>query len=108
MKILVTGAAGFVAVLNNPDKVIGEIFNIGSDNEITTAQGIAIVEEIMGTKARFEMKAKRPGDQLHTRANIDKARRILGYEPQASLENALRLQVKWYTEKIFEARLQDS
>ncbi len=92
---------GFLLVLNHPEKCIGEIFNIGSDNEITTKDGIAIVEKIMGKKARFDIKPNRPGDQLHTLANIDKARRILGYEPHTSLEEILRKQITWYKEKIF-------
>jgi hypothetical protein len=37
-------------VLYQPQLAIGEIFNIGSDNEITTAEGIAIVEDIIGKK----------------------------------------------------------
>jgi len=93
--------AGFKLVFNHPEKVIGEIFNIGSDKEITTKDGIAIVEKIMGKKARFDIKPKRPGDQLHTRANINKARRIFGYEPRTSLEEVLRSQITWYKEKIF-------
>ncbi len=93
--------AGFILVFNHPEKVIGEIINIGSDKEITTREGIAIVEKIMGKKARFDIKPKRPGDQLHTKADINKARRILGYKPQTSLEEALQAQITWYKEKIF-------
>ena len=93
--------AGFILVFNQPEKAIGEIFNIGSGKEITTKEGIAIIEKIMDKKAHFDIKPKRPGDQLHTRANINKARRILGYEPCTSLEEELRTQVKWYKEKIF-------
>lgn len=98
---------GFVAVLNQPEKAIGEIFNIGSDKEITTREGIAIVEKIMGKEATFDMKPKRPGDQLHTRADIEKAQRILGYKPTVNLEDILRAQVNWYTENIYNQGLQD-
>lgn len=37
-----------VAVLHNLDKCIGEIFNIGMDTAVTTAEGIETVEEIIG------------------------------------------------------------
>lgn len=99
---------GFTAVLQQPDKAIGEIFNIGSDKEITTGEGIAIVETIMGKKAEFIAHPKRPGDQLHTRANIEKAGRMLGYEPTTSLEDALRAQITWYKEKIYASGLHNS
>jgi len=95
--------AGFTAVLRQPEKTIGEIFNIGSDKEITTREGIAIVEKIMGKKAQFEMKPRRPGDQLHTHADISKARDILGYEPKTPLADILKAQVNWYTQRIFQA-----
>ena len=54
---------GCLCVLNNLDKCDGEIFNIGADTEITTAEGIRIVEEIMGKKARIAPTPKRAGDQ---------------------------------------------
>lgn len=91
--------AGFVAVLDRADACMGEIFNIGSDVEITTGEGIRIVEEILGRKARIAMRPKRPGDQLHTHANIAKARRILDYTPKTTPEEGLRAQVAWLREK---------
>jgi len=92
---------GFCAVLDNVDACLGEIFNIGSDIETTTGRAIEIVEEIMGKKAQFEAKPKRPGDQLRTHANIDKARRVLGYRPVTEPRDGLAAEVEWYREKMF-------
>ncbi len=47
----------------------------------------------------FDIKSKRLGDQLYTKANINKTRHILGYESRSSLEEALRTQISWYKEK---------
>ncbi len=92
---------GFIAVLDYMDGCIGEIFNIGSDIEITTGQGMEIVEEIMGQKAQIVLRPKRAGDQLHTHANIDKARRVLGYAPTTLPKDGLRAEVEWYKQKVF-------
>ncbi len=92
---------GFVAVLNHLDVCVGEIFNIGSDIEITTGEGIAIVEEILGQKVRIDRKGRRPGDQLKTHANIEKARRVLGYAPHTTPREGLRAEVEWFKERIF-------
>lgn len=92
---------GFIAVLNNPDRAIGEIFNIGSDVEMTTAETIRIVEKILGEEAKKVIKQKRLGDQLRTCANIDKARRLLGYAPKTKVEEGLVAEVKWYKERIY-------
>ncbi len=92
---------GFVAVLNHLDVCVGEIFNIGSDIEITTGEGMAIVEEILGQKVRIDRKGRRPGDQLKTHANIEKARRVLGYTPHTTPREGLRAEVEWFKERIF-------
>jgi len=40
--------------------------------------------------------AKRPGDQLRTKANIDKARQLLNYNPKTTLLEAVTAQVAWF------------
>jgi nucleoside-diphosphate-sugar epimerase len=93
---------GFAAVLENLDRCAGEIINVGTDATITTGQGIQIVEEIIGKRANIVRVPKRAGDQLKTEANIEKARRLFGYEPMTTPEEGLRAQVDWYRTKVFE------
>jgi nucleoside-diphosphate-sugar epimerase len=87
--------AGCVSVLDQPEVCIGEVFNLGSDREERTATGIRLVEEIVGQSVRIEQQPARAGDQIRTCANIDKARRLLGYAPAVSLEAGLRETVAW-------------
>jgi UDP-glucuronate 4-epimerase len=91
---------GLVAVLDHWEPCVGEIFNIGTDTTITTGEGIRIVEEIVGKPARIVRGRKREGDQLKTQANIEKARRILGYEPATRPREGLTRQVEWYRQCI--------
>ena len=97
---------GLVAVLDHADvfhpleQCVGEIFNIGSDTCITTGEGIRIVEEIIGRPARIEVKPRRSGDQLETHANIEKARRVLGYDPTTPPREGLAREVEWYRQDI--------
>jgi len=92
---------GLIKVLDNPDKSIGEIFNLGIDSSITTGKGIKIIENILGKKAEFDIKPKRPGDQKKTETNVTKARDVLGYNPTTPPEEGLKKQVEWYKEKIW-------
>ncbi len=87
-------------VLENIDVAIGEIFNIGSDKTITTGEGLAFIEKIMGKKIKYKKVPRRAGDQLETEAKISKAKKILGWSPKVLPEEGLRRQVKWYTDKI--------
>lgn len=87
---------GIVSVMDNIEVCNGEILNIGTDEAITTGEGIKIIEEIIGKKARIKIEPKRPGDQLKTHANINKARKIISYNPTIKPEDGLRKEVEWY------------
>jgi nucleoside-diphosphate-sugar epimerase len=91
---------GIVAVLDRWDRCLGEIFNIGTDRTITTGEGIQIVEEIIGRRVTVLSKPRRPGDQLKTQANIEKARRLLDYEPKTEPREGLARQVAWYRQWV--------
>ncbi|MBL7472651.1 NAD-dependent epimerase/dehydratase family protein [Robertkochia sediminum] len=88
------------AVPGREDVLNGEIINIGSDKEYTTGEGIALIEKIIGKKAKLKRTPPRPGDQLRTTALIDKARKLLDYDPDTSFEDGLRKQVEWYKENF--------
>ncbi|MGM5470770.1 NAD-dependent epimerase/dehydratase family protein [Flavobacteriaceae bacterium LMO-SS05] len=87
---------GVVSVIGCEQKVDGEIINLGTEIEHTTQEGIEAVEKILGKSIKIQVIPKRAGDQLRTKANIDKARKLLNYNPQTSLLEAVRLQVEWF------------
>ena len=87
---------GMVLALENMNKCRSEIFNIGSRTSITTREGIGIIEDLLGRQARIKVVPKRPGDQLETRANIEKACDNLGYNPTTSVLDGLTQEVNWY------------
>jgi UDP-glucuronate 4-epimerase len=91
---------GLVAVLDNFDRCTGEILNIGTDVSLTTEEGMRTVEEIVGKPARIAIAPRRAGDQLKTHANIEKARRLLGYNPTTTLREGLDKTVEWYKQHI--------
>jgi|TARA_R100001460_G_scaffold107340_1_gene155950 nucleoside-diphosphate-sugar epimerase len=87
---------GIVSAIGNEEICNGEIFNLGTETESTTAHGIATVEEILQTKITTEKKPPRAGDQSRTKANIDKARKLLNYNPQTTLKEGLEAQTEWF------------
>lgn len=91
---------GIVTVIGNESKVDGEIINLGTEVEHTTKEGIEAVEKVLNKKIKLNIIPKRPGDQWRTKASIDKARRLLNYNPQTSLLTAVEQQVKWYVENF--------
>lgn len=87
---------GIILAMDNIKVCDGEIFNIGTDEAITTGEGIRIVEEIIGKKAKIKTESERPGDQQKTHANINKARKVLSYNPTTKPEDGLRKEVEWF------------
>lgn len=88
------------SVIGREETIKGEIINIGTDVAYTTAQGITLIEQIIGLKAKIKNHPPRPGDQLRTTALIDKARKLLDYKPETSFEEGLKAQVQWYEGKF--------
>ncbi|MBV1923117.1 MAG: GDP-mannose 4,6-dehydratase [Flavobacteriaceae bacterium] len=91
---------GIVSVIGKEEVANGEIFNLGTETESTTAEGIATVEAILGIKIEMEINPSRAGDQSRTKANIDKARKLLNYNPQTTLKEGLEAQVNWFKESF--------
>lgn len=87
---------GIVSVIGLEEVCNGEIFNLGTEEENTTATGIATVEELLDRKITIAHKPARPGDQSRTKANIDKARKLLNYDPKTSLRDGLMAQLEWF------------
>ncbi len=93
---------GVISVIGKEDIVANEIINLGTEAEYTTKQGIEAVEKAIGKTIKLEIKPKRTGDQLRTKANIDKARRLLDYNPKTTLIESVEKQVTWYKENCLE------
>lgn len=91
---------GIISVIGKEEETNGEIFNLGTEEENLTATGIETVEEVLQKTIEFEVHPARPGDQNRTKANIDKARRILGYDPRTSLKEGIEAQVKWFRDSF--------
>jgi len=91
---------GIVSVINNETKVDGEIINLGTEVEHTTKEGIEAVEKVIGKSIKIDHVEARAGDQLRTKANIDKARKLLNYNPKTTLLEGVEAQVNWYKENF--------
>jgi UDP-glucose 4-epimerase len=76
--------------------VAGETFNIACGGRINLLEMIDALNRIMGKNIRPVFVDPRPGDVKHSRASIEKAGRMLGYEPVVSFEEGLAHTLAWY------------
>jgi len=87
---------GIELVLTRPEAV-GEVFNIGNPRSTVTIHHLARdVVRLSGSSSPITHKEwPFPDVELPT-PTIDKARRLLGYEPQVDLEEGLARTIDWY------------
>lgn len=76
----------------------GEIFNIACGDRISLLDLVNQLNKLLGKSIAPILGSPRPGDIRHSRAAIDKARRLLGYEPQISFSEGLARTLAWYEE----------
>ena len=75
---------------------VGETINLAAGGRIALNDLVAQLNTIMETALPPIHTAERPGDIKHSRASIEKARELLGYEPIVSFAEGLRRTVAWY------------
>lgn len=89
-------ASGTIAAI----KPVGyEIINLGGGMEpISINFMIEVFESLLGKKAIIEHLPFNCSDMMHTSANIEKAKALLGWEPKVSALDGFGKLVKWYKE----------
>ncbi len=74
----------------------GEAFNIGCGTRTSLNQLVRELSLIVGNPCRPEYLSPRQGDVRHSTADVDKAKKMLGYSPAVSLKDGLLRVIEWY------------
>jgi UDP-glucuronate 4-epimerase len=72
-----------------------EVINLGNSQAITLLDMIRGLEDALGVRAVLQPQPEQAGDVPQTWASIEKAKRLLGYEPQTQYEAGVRRFVEW-------------
>ena len=76
-----------------------EVVNLGGARTVELRELIALLGRELGRKAVIDRRPPQPGDVPRTFADVSKARRLLGYDPQTPIEEGLRRFVEWLREE---------
>ncbi len=76
-----------------------ETFNLGNNQPISLLGLIEIIESTVKKNAIREYLPEQPGDMRITYASIEKAKKILNYQPIIGLEEGIEIFYKWYLNK---------
>jgi nucleoside-diphosphate-sugar epimerase len=78
-----------------------EIINLGGHETITINELLAMIEKQLGRPALIEYIPRHPADVDANWANVDKARKMLGWEPRVELAEGVPALVDWYQQNRF-------
>jgi UDP-glucose 4-epimerase len=76
-------------------EAVGEIFNIGGGSRVVLAEVLDAMEKVVNRPIRRNHIEVAMGDARHTAADIAKAQKILGYQPQVPLVEGLTQEWHW-------------
>lgn len=79
-----------------PKTALGESFNIACGGRISLLDLVDTVNKIMGKNIQPKFEAPRPGDILHSQADISKAEKLLGWKPRVSFPDGIAKTIAWY------------
>jgi UDP-glucuronate 4-epimerase len=88
--------AGVVAALDHPSP--SPVYNLGNHHQERIADVLTLIEEALGKKAQRVMAPMHRADIPAACANIDLARRELGYAPKTPVAEGVKRFIAWYRE----------
>ena len=80
-------------------EAVGEAFNLASETETKVIEIANMINELTGNHNGVEFIARRDWDKItRRRASIEKARKVLGYEPKMKMKEGIKRACDWIVE----------
>lgn len=98
----------FTYVQNNIDATLlacsikaaaGKVFNIAGGKAITLNELVEILNKILNSEIKPKYAQPRPGDIMHSIADISPAQKVLGFKPKYGFEYGLQKTIEWFKGK---------
>ena len=75
-----------------------KIYNIGNNNPVELMEFIAVIERVLGQKAKKEFLDLQPGDVPATYADVDDLIKDVDFKPGTPIDTGIRRFVEWFKE----------
>ena len=98
--------ANLLALISSEEKSVNTVFNVAYGERNSLIELVEYLKRYLSefdkniSKINVEFGPKRAGDISHSHADINKAEKLLNYNPQFSLQKGLKESVKWYWENL--------
>src|SRR5688572_28424699 len=85
-----------LALFTKNTEAVNQVYNVAFGEETSLSELFGIIKEIAGNDLAPFYGPDRPGDVRHSLADISKAKRLLGYDPQVGIREGLKVAFEWY------------
>jgi UDP-N-acetylglucosamine 4-epimerase len=85
-----------VLAFSAASEAVNQVYNVAYGSSTSLNQLFSLVKTNLKSDISPEYKAERKGDIKNSLANIDKAKKLLGYTPLVNLEEGMKLTIDWY------------
>ena len=82
------------------EQTAGEVINIACGQRVTVNEIIDMINDLVGKNIKPIYVDSRPGDVKHSLADISLAQKLIGFKPNVSFREGLRLAIDWYRENL--------
>lgn len=90
---------GNILAMAAPD-VAGQVINLANGSRTTLLQLITYIETFAQQPAQVQFLPPRPGDVLHSQADVSRAKALLGFEPLVNVEQGLQRTLAYYAQSL--------
>ena len=91
--------ANILSLFTNNPNAINQVYNIGFGHQTSLLNLVDYLKKISQSDIEPVHAPERAGDVQHSLADISKAKNLLGYNPQCSVEEGLKKTFAWYQSK---------
>ena len=100
---IIQGILNALEYLNNHQNVF-EIINLGNSSPLSLTEMVHIIYDVLGAKPNIQYQPMQEGDVNRTYADIEKAKRLLGYQPSTSFKEGIQNFIGWYDEQLAKSK----
>lgn len=95
-------AKGYIHLLDNSDKTIGQAYNFSSKDTLSVVELIKKIEKVIGKKISYTIQNRAVNEIPYQHLNWNKVKKT-GWHPTYSLESTFPQIFQWYQQYIFKS-----
>jgi CDP-glucose 4,6-dehydratase len=91
---------GLAEAMGHDPSLAGQTFNFSTETPLTVLDLVALLQKAAGTDLEPDVRATATNEIDRQFLSAAKARRVLGWRPRYSIDDALRKTIDWYREHL--------